>query len=181
MSLQPPERLRIIGMDTNWTGFLGVIAVLAGAGFIFYAAWRRRRDEAAVKAARLAISYPLQLQAGERMILFLERIRPQNLLTRISTLHLSPTELQQTILREIRTELDHNAAQQLYIGKDTWKKITAAATATSASLVHAIAERSADTDTKVIVVSVLQNEDPTVTALIEEALGAIKDEVQQNF
>lgn len=168
-------------MDNDWTGFLGVIAVLAGAGFIFYTAWRRWKGTAALKAARQAVSYPLQLQACERMILFLERIKPQNLLTRISTLSLSPTELQQTILQEIRAELDHNAAQQLYIGKDTWKKITAAATATSAALVHAIAERSGETDTKAIVVSVLQNEDPTASALIEEALDAIKDEVQQNF
>lgn len=168
-------------MSSNWTGILGAMAVLAGAGFIFFIALRRWKEAAEVKAARLAISYPLQLQAAERMILFLERVRPQNLLTRISTVNLSPTELQQLILREIRTELDHNAAQQLYIGKDTWKKITAAATATSAALVHGIAERSGMEGIKEIIVSILQNEDKTAGALIEEALAAIKDEVQQNF
>ncbi|MCD8540775.1 MAG: hypothetical protein LRY55_14125 [Leadbetterella sp.] len=130
-------------MKSDWTGFFGVLAVLTGAGYILLISLKRAREAAGVKAARLAISYPLQLQAGERMILFLERIKPQNLLTRIPTLNLSSTELQQVILQEIRAELDHNAAQQLYIGKDTWKKISAAATATSAALVHAVAERSA--------------------------------------
>lgn len=160
---------------------MGLIAVLAGGGYIFYTALKRSREAAVVKAARQAISYPLQLQAGERMILFLERIKPQNLLTRISTVNLSPTELQQVILQEIRAELDHNAAQQLYMGKDTWKKISAAATATSAALVHAVAERSGMQDVKAIVVSILKNEDEIVNTLIEEALAAIKDEVQQNF
>lgn len=168
-------------MNNDWVPALGLIAVIAGAGFIFYTAVRRSKEAAAVKVARQAISYPLQLQAAERMILYLERIKPQNLLTRISGVNLSPTELQQAILQEIRAELDHNAAQQLYIGKDTWKKISAAATATSAALVHAVAERSGLADTKAIVVSVLQNEDETVSTLISEALAAIKDEVQQNF
>lgn len=154
---------------------------MAGAGYFFYIALKRSKEAGALKAARQAISYPLQLQAGERMILFLERIRPQNLLTRISTVNLSPTELQQVILQEIRAELDHNTAQQLYMGKDTWKKISSAATATSAALVHAVAERSGMKDTKAIVVSILQNEDTTISALVEEALAAIKDEVQQNF
>lgn len=168
-------------MNSDWTGILGAVAVLAGAGYFFYIAQQRSRERGAVKAARQAISYPLQLQAAERMILFLERIKPQNLLTRISTVPLSPTELQQVILQEIRAELDHNTAQQLYMRKDTWKKISAAATATSAALVHAVAERSGMNDTKSVVISILQNEDTAVSALIEEALAAIKDEVQQNF
>ena len=160
---------------------MGILAVLAGGAFIFYTALKRSKEAAAVKTARQSISYPLQLQAAERMILFLERIKPQSLLTRISTADLSPTELQQVILQEVRAELDHNAAQQLYIGKETWKKISAAATATSAALVHAVAERSDMPDTKSVVVSILQNEDTTISALIEDALAAIKDEVQQNF
>lgn len=169
------------GMKTDWTGLLGIIAFLAGAGFIGFTVWRRSRENAGVKAARQAISYPLQLQAAERMILFLERIKPQNLLTRIGTAHAGPTELQQVILQEIRAELDHNAAQQLYIGKATWNKITTAATTTSGALVHAVAERAGMPGTKEIIVSILQAEDATVSRLIAEALDAIKDEVQQNF
>lgn len=168
-------------MKSEWTGVLGILAVLAGAAYIFYTGLKRSKEAAAVKKARQAISYPLQLQAAERMILFLERIKPQNLLARISTAGLSPTELQQVILQEIRAELDHNAAQQLYLGKETWEKITAAATATSAALVHAVAGRGDMADTKAIVISILQNEDETARALIGEALAAIKDEVQQNF
>lgn len=160
---------------------MGVAAVLAGAGFIFFTVWKRSRGEAAVKAAQQAVSYPLRLQAAERMILFLERIKPQNLLTRINAVDLSPTELQQLILREVRTEFDHNAAQQLYLGKETWKKISSAATATSAALVHAIAEQAGKTGTRETIVYLLQNEDETARALVEEAIGAIKDEVQENF
>ena len=134
-----------------------------------------------MKSARLAISYPLQLQAAERMILFLERIKPPNLLPRLGTDLGSTTELQQLILREIRTELDHNAAQQLYLGKATWEKITRAAATTSAALVHAVAQRSDLPDVRAVVVSLLQDEDETAARLIREAADAIKDEIQQNF
>lgn len=168
-------------MQTDWIGILGVIAVLCGGGFLYYTARRSAKERSEVKAARLAINYPLQLQAAERMVLFLERIKPQNLLTRLGVEHAGPTELQQKILQEIRTELDHNTAQQLYLGKETWRKITTAATTTSGALVHAVAERAAMSGTKEIIVSILQHEDEAVRTLIEGALDAIKEEVQQNF
>ena len=165
----------------DWIALLVGFAIVAGAVFIYLTTLRRSQEAAAAQAARRAVSYPLQLQAAERMVLFLERIKPNNLLTRLGTDHSGVIELQELILREIRTELDHNAAQQLYLGKAVWDKITTAATTTSAALVHAVAQRSDLPDARAIVVSILKNEDETVTRLIREALDAIKEEVQQNF
>ncbi|ODS81798.1 MAG: hypothetical protein ABS46_10615 [Cytophagaceae bacterium SCN 52-12] len=63
---------------------------------------------------------PLRIQAGERMCLFLERITPNNLIVRLSSSATTALELHQLLLREIREEFNHNVAQQIYIGTDTW-------------------------------------------------------------
>lgn len=62
----------------------------------------------------------LRLQAHERLIVFIERINPSNLFIRVHQQGISLTELQATILNEIRSEYQHNITQQLYISTATW-------------------------------------------------------------
>lgn len=66
---------------------------------------------------------PLRLQAYERMCLFLERVSPNNLIIRVSGSATTAAELHQLLLRDIREEFNHNLAQQIYIGTDTWEII----------------------------------------------------------
>ncbi len=63
---------------------------------------------------------PLKLQAYERMILFVERMNPSNLLVRLHTQGMTAREMQGLILSEIRAEYQHNVTQQLYLSKDAW-------------------------------------------------------------
>jgi hypothetical protein len=159
-------------MQNEVWGWLGLGALL----LIIFFLLQKKKD----RKEETSIVYPLRLQAAERMILFLERIRPERLFQRIG-LTSSYLELQQRVLEEIRQELDHNVAQQLYIKAEVWDKILLAASLTSASLVHAINAHASETETKTILVSVLQNLDPEINQKIDQALQAIKDEVQQNF
>ncbi|MXV13685.1 hypothetical protein [Hufsiella ginkgonis] len=66
---------------------------------------------------------PLQLQAYERMALFIERITPGNLLLRLHQPGLSSRELQALALAEIRSEFQHNVTQQLYITSAAWRAV----------------------------------------------------------
>lgn len=66
---------------------------------------------------------PIQLQAYERLTLFLERIVPDQLVTRFPTNQLSNLQLQTKILESIRKEYEHNLSQQLYIGNDVWMMV----------------------------------------------------------
>ncbi len=66
---------------------------------------------------------PLRLQAYERMCLFLERITPNNLIIRLSGSAEGASEFQQLLLHEIRSEYNHNLAQQLYISHDAWETV----------------------------------------------------------
>jgi hypothetical protein len=63
---------------------------------------------------------PLRLQAYERMIMFIERINPANMLVRLHVSDISASEMHHLIISEIRSEFQHNISQQLYISNQTW-------------------------------------------------------------
>ncbi len=65
----------------------------------------------------------LRLQAYERMILYLERITPANLIMRVSKPEMDAEQLQTVMVRTIREEFDHNLSQQLYLSDEAWGQI----------------------------------------------------------
>ena len=63
---------------------------------------------------------PVRLQAYERIILFLERIRPDTMALRITKPKMSAKQIQREMLKSIREEFSHNLSQQLYVSDETW-------------------------------------------------------------
>jgi hypothetical protein len=68
----------------------------------------------------------LRLQAYERMVIFLERIAPAAAISRVMDPHMVNNELQLAVIRDIRSEFEHNLSQQLYISSDAWHLIAQA-------------------------------------------------------
>lgn len=66
------------------------------------------------------------LQAYERMMLFLERINPANLIPRLMVQGLTAEKLQTLLLQNIREEYEHNMSQQLFIYSQSWELIKSA-------------------------------------------------------
>jgi hypothetical protein len=66
---------------------------------------------------------PLRLQAYERMTLYLDRLSLENLLTRLLEPGLSAEAYALRLKIEIKQELDHNVAQQIYVTEATWEAI----------------------------------------------------------
>jgi hypothetical protein len=66
---------------------------------------------------------PLRLQAYERVILYLERINPSNLVVRMNNPGLNVTQFQMLLLSTVRSEFDHNLSQQLYISAFGWNAL----------------------------------------------------------
>lgn len=62
----------------------------------------------------------LRLQAYERLALFLERLHPRQLLTRVYEPDMTVLHFQQALSINIRTEFEHNLAQQIYVSKEVW-------------------------------------------------------------
>lgn len=73
---------------------------------------------------------PIRLQAYERMTLFLERINPQKLLTRIAPSSEDKKAYELLLIHHIDSELDHNVAQQIYISEKSWNIIKTAKSVT---------------------------------------------------
>ncbi len=63
---------------------------------------------------------PLQLQAYERLILYIERINPENLIIRENNPAYNAALLHQALLMAVRQEFEHNLSQQLYVSKGAW-------------------------------------------------------------
>lgn len=63
---------------------------------------------------------PLRLQAYERVVLFIERINPANMLIRLNVGSLSAAELHIIVVNEIRNEFQHNITQQIYVSSRVW-------------------------------------------------------------
>lgn len=66
-----------------------------------------------------------QLQAYERMTLFIERIHPANILPRVMQPAQNIRQLQTVLLQTIREEYEHNLSQQLYVSDRAWESCKA--------------------------------------------------------
>lgn len=67
--------------------------------------------------------FPLQVDAAQRLVLFLERISPNNMVMRLFNPALPAKAFQQQLLENIRSEFEHNLAQQIFISSEVWKQI----------------------------------------------------------
>ncbi|UYQ94230.1 hypothetical protein MKQ68_03880 [Chitinophaga horti] len=66
---------------------------------------------------------PLQLQAYERIVLYVERITPQSLITRVSQPGLTVSDMQVGLIQTIKAEFEHNISQQIYVSAEAWEAV----------------------------------------------------------
>lgn len=64
---------------------------------------------------------PIRLQAYERIVLYLERINPINLMMRVEPSGLDAPSYATFLIHNIQTEYEHNLAQQIYLTHDCWE------------------------------------------------------------
>lgn len=65
----------------------------------------------------------LRLQAYERLILFLERNHPGQLVIRVHSPNLSTDQFKTQLIRTVREEYEHNLSQQVYISDEAWSLV----------------------------------------------------------
>ena len=86
----------------------------------------------------------LQIQAYERVILFLERIDPNNMIIRTHKNGMNAITLHRELLKIVREEYTHNMSQQIYIQPKSWKTVLNAKDETIQILNVAVNNLSAD-------------------------------------
>ena len=69
---------------------------------------------------------PMRLQAHERMALYLERIDLNNSILKVYKSGMSARLLQSELNASIRSEFEHNVAQQVYLSEKTWSAVKTA-------------------------------------------------------
>lgn len=122
-------------------------------------------------------SLPLRLQAYERFSLFLERISPGNLLTRVKPYSDDKEAYEKLLLQTIEQEFEHNLTQQIYITSECWNIIRTAKNATI-SIVRKtnMSDKIHNSDKlrETILTDLMDNHAPS-----EAALAFLKNEVSE--
>ncbi|WP_109301186.1 hypothetical protein [Aquimarina sp. AU474] len=124
-------------------------------------------------------AFPLRIQAYERMALFLERISPGKLVTRMAPVGEDKESYESLLANTIDQEFEHNLTQQIYLSNECWNTIIAAKNATIAMIRRASMNESVDSADKmreVILTELIEKGAPSDTAL-----ARIKNDVSDLF
>ncbi len=124
---------------------------------------------------------PIRLQSYERLILFLERIHPLQLIIRNSMPQLSSSQLQSILLKSIRDEFEHNLSQQLYVSDIAWNKVINAKEECIKQINFAASKLSSDSDAKELGGLIIQNFTAISPNPIQDAIKKMKEEVQKGL
>lgn len=117
---------------------------------------------------------PLKIQAYERLALFLERIKINNLMLRIPRGEMNPSQWMNTLMLATLQEYEHNLVQQVYVSDSLWNIVVLAKDEVLHSL-HTIADQY---ETNQASTQVVSNESEHANQYILKALEAIKQEVK---
>jgi hypothetical protein len=122
-------------------------------------------------------AFPIRLQAYERMALFLERIAPSKLLTRVNPISSNKEDYENLLIATIEQEFEHNLSQQIYVSDKCWNIILAAKNATIQLIRKANMLEKTDTSHKlreVVLTDLMDKQSPS-----KAALSYIKEEVSE--
>jgi len=124
---------------------------------------------------------PIRLQAYERLILFLERIHPHQLIIRNNNPAWSSFQLQTVLIKSIRDEFEHNLSQQLYVSNAAWDKVINAKEECIKQINFAASKLNSDAKANELGGLIIQNFSALSANPIQQAIKLMKKEVQQGL
>lgn len=177
-------------MESDFNIFLEILKITLPALIVFLTAYFLFRDMLSNSQKQRELEFriqnqgkitPVRLQAYERLTLFLERISPHSLLTRVSHKNITSKSYQIELLKQIRQEYEHNLSQQIYVSHTTWGYIRGS----KEFLIGIINRSSEEVDpqspaldlSKKIIEKYIEIDEPPITLAINE----LKREVRQLF
>lgn len=124
---------------------------------------------------------PVRMQAYERIVVYLERITISNMIMRIHKTGMSSKLLHSEMIKSIRSEYDHNIAQQIYMSNASWELVKSAKEE-MIKLVNTAAHKVNDNADGVELCKVLLDVTMNVEKLPTQiALDYVKKEIRQSF
>jgi len=125
------------------------------------------------------MSFPMRLQAYERMVLFLERTNPNQLLVRVKPKSDDPIAYLGLLVNKVEQEYEHNLSQQIYMSDKTWDMIVTAKNATLQLLRNKAANEGIKTTTEfqeAVIKEGFEDIHPSIAAI-----AVLKNEVADLF
>ncbi len=166
-----------------------IVKIILPAGIVFLTTYylvknfldhENRKRSIDIKLANQTIITPIRLQAYERMVLFLERINPSSMVMRLTKTG-SAGMFQQELLKTVRTEFEHNLAQQIYISSKTWDAIVKAKEETIKLINVASTKVNADSNAMEFAQAVILVSSQLTDLPTKIAIDAIKKEIGKEF
>lgn len=119
---------------------------------------------------------PLKLQAYERLALFCERIRPDQLIYRLNSPGMKAGELRNALLISIQKEFEHNLTQQIYVSDKLWKIISLSKN----ELINLVGSTGTNNgeDSSILAEEILKSYSTLNINPLDQSLLAIKKEVE---
>jgi len=167
---------------------IALIIVPAGAVLMTAVYFMRRESEKELRNAQIELRkerqqffLPNRVDAYQRAILLMERIHPNSLVMRHNNPGLPAAALQMQLLEAIRTEYEHNIAQQMFISQPTWELVRKSKDET-VKLIHLAGQQMEATSTGMDLSSKIFEIVGEIGELPSEiAVKALKEEVQSLF
>jgi hypothetical protein len=112
-----------------------ILKIIIPAGAVFATAYflirtflnnENRRRELEIRKASLSLVAPIRLQAYERVVIFLERLHPNNLVLRVNKVGMTSHQLHAELLKTVKSEYEHNISQQIYMSHGAWELVKTA-------------------------------------------------------
>ena len=149
---------------TTWI-LIGLIVLMTVIGGYFMFSGKKSDNQTNTTVV------PLKIQAYERLVLYLERIRYAVLVKRIFMPGMSRTDLQFALIQNVQDEFEHNLAQRLYISEASWFNVVIVKDEVLKNINATFGENpDADAATMAQIIASMDN------SLIDKAVIAIKKE-----
>lgn len=175
----------------NLTNFLlDLVLAVAPAGLVYLTATRLfesflqqqlQQQQVQQRLAQQERSFPLRLQAYERLTLLCERLALPNLLLRLRPDGFTVAEYQVALLMNIQEEFEHNLTQQVYISDQLWQILKIARDDSVNMVALAAAALEPRAEGRLLGEKIMGLLEQRGTTAVDTALQAIKKEAATLF
>jgi len=111
-------------MNTQTALFAACLAIfLAGSFIVLFPKlkfWAKKKPTQSINTFE---NKQMQLAAYERLLLLVDRIALQNLISREALPNMSVREMQHLLSQNLKQEFEFNITQQIYVSADSWTSI----------------------------------------------------------
>lgn len=159
--------------------FLPAILVFFTA-FIFFEKFHRanKKPPNPKSEEMIKIVLPLKLKAYERLIIFMERMKPNSMIMRLNSPNFKSGQFQLECLKNIREEFEHNLSMQMYVSENTWRHVKAAKEETLELIKIAGSKVAPGASNMDLAKAILELESETKNTHIDLAINLLKAEVK---